>query len=95
MAKEWKPREWVKNPEGRYVDRNTGEIRKDFSAAEKAAYNMGKGSAFSKTEAGRQKMVEAKFGRDKSLMEAYEKGRKVGMADKKAYCVRQRKAGKK
>lgn len=58
---------------------------KQYSPAEKAAYNLGRGSTLSRTEEGRKKHVMKMMKGDPALIASYKRGRQKGLKDKKAY----------
>lgn len=77
-------REWIKNRNGQWVDRKTGEARTEvmkknpnqtrYTAAEKAAYYYGRGTAARGNKAQKDAEAKKRFGKDENLMISYKNG---------------------
>ena len=66
-----------------------------FSNAERAAYDVGRGSVLPTNAKSREKMVRAAYGNNSSLIFAYKVGRKAALDRKAAYLKKQRSKARK
>ena len=68
---------------------------KKFSNSERAAYNVGRGSALPRNAASREKMVRAAYGNNSSLIFAYKVGRMTALDRKAVFQAKQRRKARK